>query len=84
MAEAPKLKENNQDLLDPNILLTSISDDLPSETRRLLWEDRLRLLHNPERLLRVFYTHGFYVHIDDYPLPGNFFFKMHLKPKTIT
>ncbi len=73
MAEIPKLDDKPYlPLQSIDIKYADIEDDSDTDEARLLWDDRLSLMHNNNatRLKQLAASHGFYISIDDYNLPG--------------
>jgi hypothetical protein len=52
-----------------------VDDQSDTDAARILWDERLQVMHNNDgrRLKQLAAGHGFYITIDDYPLPGKIF-----------
>jgi len=55
-----------------DVKFADVEDESDTDEARLLWDARLYLMHNgnARRLKELAASHGFYVHIEDYNLPG--------------
>ena len=49
-----------------------VDDEADSPAARLLWAERLLFMQrrNSKRLIQLAAGHGFFIHMDDYTLPG--------------
>jgi hypothetical protein len=49
-----------------------VDDESSTPDARMLWNERLQVCHrgNARRLRELYVSHGFYVPLDDYNLPG--------------
>jgi hypothetical protein len=61
------------DLADLDRKYEGVDDQADTDDARFLWDERLQLMHHKDgrRLKELAAGHGFYIHIDDYPLSGN-------------
>ncbi len=47
-----------------------VEDNCNTDEARLLWHARLTVGHDSGRFKQLFASHGFFVHLHDYNLPG--------------
>ncbi len=74
VAEIPT--KDNMPALDrlPTVvsLYKGVDDTSDTPKARKLWHERLTICQNSHRLKQLFASHGFFVHLEDYNLPGIF------------
>jgi hypothetical protein len=49
-----------------------VDDASDTDDARFLWNERLTVVRNIIRLKELVASHGFYIHINDYKLPGTY------------
>jgi hypothetical protein len=49
-----------------------VDDASDTDDARILWNERLTVVRNIIRLKELVASHGFYIHINDYKLPGTY------------